>query len=186
MAKSELSRPVEVENLGLRDFTLDITPSEAELTALAVRLKVDVLDALSAHATVKLLPNNDVRLNASFDATLTQTCVVTLEPVQTRHSSEFSVLYSHDVVEEDGTEDDELSLLDEEDELPDLIVDGKIDVGEAVIEHLALEIDPFPRVKDATFDGYSTDPDGVVESGSDKKNPFAVLAKLKETSQTSK
>jgi uncharacterized metal-binding protein YceD (DUF177 family) len=53
---------------------------------------------------------------------------------------------------------------------PDLIEDGIIDLGGYVVEHLALELDPFPRKPGAEFTPPETDPE---------PSPFAVLARLK-------
>jgi len=179
--KPELSRTVMVDKLGLQPFVLDITPSAGELKALADRLKIDSLDALQAQISLQLLPNDDVRLDATFSAHITQTCGVTLDPVENSISSSFSMIYSDEAEEFFGPEDEDSADLDEDFEPLEPIEDGKIDVGEAVVEHLALEIDPFPRVKGATFDGYSTGNGDAEEAVLEKKNPFAVLSKLKET-----
>lgn len=183
--KVELSRPVYIDDLGLQEYVTDITPSEDELKALGERLKVDSLDALSAHASVKLLPTGDVRLQASFQASLTQTCVVTLNPVSSDISSEFVTIYSHTSDDETSTDEEEFADLEDNFDPPEPIIDGKIDIGEAVSEHLALEIAPFPRVKGATFDGYCIGTNGRNEPVEEKKSPFAVLERLKETPKTS-
>jgi len=62
------------------------------------------------------------------------------------------------------------------DDGPDPIEDGIIDVGEAVVEELALLIPPYPRVPGAEFNDIIEDADG----GDDKPNPFAKLAALKK------
>ncbi|MBL4615287.1 MAG: DUF177 domain-containing protein [Magnetovibrio sp.] len=186
MPKSELSRPVHVEDLGRKEYTLDIDPSAAELSALGKRLKINSLDALSAHTKLKLLSSGDVQLEARFTARITQTCVVTLKPVSSDVSHAFSTTYSHNVDEGMGHGEEEYD--DEEDDVEpsEPIIDGIIDLGDAISEQLALEIDPFPRVKGATFDGFTTGPAGLDEAVPEKKNPFAVLSKLKQSPDSSK
>lgn len=182
----ELSRPVCIEDLGLRAFTMDIVPTADELQALAARLKIDSLNALSAHATLNLHKNGDVHLQGVVDARITQTCVITLGPVTNDIHIDFTTLYTPKLEDAPDNEEEEFTDFEGEDDLPEPIQDGKIDVGEAICEQLALEIDPFPRVKGATFDGYATGPDALDGAISHKKNPFAVLSQLKETPKSSK
>ncbi len=175
----ELSRPVRVEDLKAQTFTLEIHPSDRELEKLRARLQVDGLEGLSAQTSLRLLQNGDVLLKAQFQARVRQTCVLTLEPVASEISSAFETTYSNTAEEDWGHGEEEFAALDEDTDPPEPIQDGMIDVGEAISEHLALEIDPFPRVKGATFDGYSTGNASVDEAAPAKKNPFAVLSKLK-------
>lgn len=183
--RPELSRPVRVDDLGLQKFTLDIEASASELQALGERLKIDALNALSAQISLQLLPDGEVILKAAYQARLTQTCVVTLGPAVDEISSEFETTYSVDGYDDWGHGEEEFDTLDDDIEPAEPIIDGIIDVGEAIAEQLALEIDPFPRVKGATFDGFSTGPVGSESAVPEKKNPFAVLSKLKATSETS-
>lgn len=179
VGKPEFSRVVQVSDLGTHSKTLDIAAQPGELAALARRLGVDGLDGLKVQATLQILPNDDVRLDLQFEATVRQTCVVTLQSMETKVSSSFTTTYSETPEESWGHDEEEFEDIDEDIEPPEPLVDGKIDLGEAAVEQLALEIDPFPRVKGATFVGYSTDPKDAAGEDTGKPNPFAVLAQLK-------
>jgi len=181
----EWSRLVSVEDLGLQQFSQTIKPTDLELKALIKRFGVDDLAGLTAQVSLQLLTNGDVLLEASYKAHITQTCGVTLEPVVSEVSNEFTMSYSDDADASWGHDEEEFAALDDDIELSEPIVDGKIDIAEAVSEQLALEIDPFPRVQGATFDGYSTGTKAGNEPVPEKKNPFAVLSKLKATPETS-
>ena len=183
--KPELSRIVRVEKLGLQEYTQDFQATDRELNALAERFKIKSLDALSAQISLQLLSNGDVLMTASFQARVTQTCVVTLDPVISKISSSFTMSYTDLADAEGGHDEEEFVDLDDDIELSEAIIDGKIDIGEAVSEQLALEIDPFPRVKGAKFDGYFTGTKAESEQVTEKKNPFAVLSKLKVSPETS-
>jgi len=185
LVSPEWSRPVSVEDLGLQQFSQTIEPTDLELKALIKRFGVDDLAGLTAQVSLQLLPNGDVLLEASYKARITQTCGVTMEPVVSGISDEFTMSYSDDVDASWGHDEEEFAVLDDDIELSEPIVDGKIDIAEAVSEQLALEIDPFPRVQGATFDGYSTGTKAGNEPVPEKKNPFAVLSKLKATPETS-
>ena len=63
----------------------------------------------------------------------------------------FERIYSTEVKDEwEGLGDGgrEINLTIDDDEVPEPLVGGIIDLGEAATEHLALEIDPFPRNPD--------------------------------------
>lgn len=183
--KSELSRIVHVEKLGLQEFIQDIKANDRELKALAERFKIDSLDELSAQVSLQLLSNDDVLMTSSFQARVTQTCVVTLDSVTSDISSNFTMTYTDGPEAEGGHDEEEFADLDDDIELPEPIIGGKIDIGEAIAEQLALEIDPFPRVKGATFDGYFTGTEAEKAQVPEKKNPFAVLSKLKVSPESS-
>jgi len=183
--RPEMSRSVRVEKLGLQKYTQDIQANEGERKALGERFKIESLDALTAQVSLQLLTSGDVLMSARFQARVTQTCVITLDPVVSEISSEFTMTYTEGPESEGGHDEEEFADLDDDIELPEAIEDGKIDIGEAVAEQLALEIDPFPRVKGAKFDQYSTGGKADNEPVPEKKNPFAVLSKLKVTPETS-
>jgi len=55
---------------------------------------------------------------------------------------------------------------------PERVVDGLIDVGELVAQHLSLNLDPYPRADDAG--------DPVELQTGPVASPFAALASLKD------
>lgn len=178
-ATPEFSRIVQLDQLVGGVLVVKLDPSQKELDALAERFDVDALSALTGKVELSLLPNDDVLMNASFQARVKQQCSVTLQPMESEVSTMFSTTYTENPDPNWGHDEEEFEDVDEDIEPPEAIIDGKIDIGEAVAEQLALEIDPFPRVQDATFDGFSTDPGGENAPVPEKKNPFAVLEQLK-------
>lgn len=182
----EWSRIVRVEKLGAQLYSQDIKANADELRALTKRLKVDEVENVSAHVLVQLMANGDVLVKASFQARVTQTCGVTLEPIVSDISSDFTVTYTESGLPSEGSEEEEIIGLDDDFDPPEELVDGKIDIAEAVVEHLALELDPFPRVKGATFDGYASGAWTENEPVAEKKNPFEVLAQLNVAPKPSK
>lgn len=178
-APPEFSRVVQVVELGDTPLRQNLTATEDECAGLAKRFDLDGLKSLDAQVSLTLLPNKDVRLDASFKAQLQQTCTVTAVPMKTKVTAEFSTTYSPGADEFLGHEEDVLDTLDPLVEPPEPLIDEKIDIGEAISEQFALEIDPFPRVKGSMFDGYSTGRKGDADAAFEKKNPFAVLSQLK-------
>lgn len=170
----EFSRTVRVDQIPAAGITMDVQAKPAELVALAARFDLQTMERLEASVRLKAIAGGAlVRVDGRFSADVVQTCVVTLEPVPAHVEEEFSLTYGVPEPEEPG-EEIELSL-DEEDP-PDPIIDGTIDVGEAVAEHVALALDPFPRKPGIAFSGVDDEP--VEEER--KPSPFAVLAQLRK------
>ena len=166
--KTELSRPVAVVDLRGRK-SLDIVADADECAALARRFGLQAVAKLEASLTLAAKTDGLIHLEGRLEAEVTQSCVVTLAPVVDRISAAVDRLY--------GDAEEEVELAAEEviqaegDDPPDPIIDGVIDVGEAVAEQLGLEIDPFPRAAGAEFEGFTT--------GGEAPGPFDSLAKIK-------
>jgi uncharacterized metal-binding protein YceD (DUF177 family) len=171
----EFSRPVAVDRLSVRGTRLDIAAEPAERQALAKRLGVEEVRSLTAHVLLKPLGAGPlVRVSGSFTAEVVQTCVVTLVPVAAGVTDEFDLTFGPDEAVLADTAEIELSLEDQDP--PDPIVDGLIDVGEAVVEHLSLALDPFPRAPGAVYEA----PPELTDVPEKRPNPFAVLAPLRQ------
>lgn len=175
----EFSRTVHAAELSDAETVMDFAARPEELAALAKRLDVVGLDAFEGTAALKRLPNGDVRLDARYKAVIRQSCVVTLAPLTNEISAEFTMTYSDSADDDWGHDEEVFEDLDAHIEPSEPLVEGKIDVGEACVEHLSLEIDPFPRVKGATFDGFTAGSGDENAPVPGKSNPFAVLSQLK-------
>lgn len=169
--------------------TVGIEATESECDSIAKRLSLYSLGSLKGHITLAMPSESEFMINemlfdgpvivaeGSLEATLKLTCVVTLEQFETTIESNFNGVFTNADPFESINEEDDKGVSD----LPDVLGplgDEVIDIGEVFIEQLALEIDPFPRKPDAEFDGFSSD--SGKKGGSERDNPFAVLAKLKE------
>ena len=135
----------------------------------AMKRIVKALDlaSLSAfEADLKITPAHvGWTLSGRITATLEQVCGITLEPLPVQVDERFSV----DLVEAAEPEADEIEI-GIDDESPDVIEDGRIDLGQYAVEQLALQLDPFPRKPGAEF----VQPEEPAEI-----SPFAVLKAFK-------
>jgi hypothetical protein len=146
-----------------------------ELARIAQALELLACSSLTATYTITPVGMGRYRLAGRLDASLTQACVVTLEPVEARIDEALDVTFwpEADILPPPSGE----VALDEEPE-PEPIVAGQIETGRVVFECLAGAIDPFPRKSDAALDRSSAGPAGGT---ADKPaSPFAVLARIKE------
>jgi len=177
----EFSRPLGVTDLAPHGREFAVAASADERAALAARFGLLAVESLAVDGRIE--PSEDgagVRLHAHLVADVVQACVATLEPVASRIDSVFERLYSHDVDDEwgsraefDGDQDDE-----SDEAFPEPLAGGRVDIGESAAQHLALELDPFPRAAGAERAvPVSADESESGESGD--SGPFAALAALK-------
>lgn len=178
MIAPEFSRPIALDRIGLKEKAYEIEADAAECAALAKRLGVPSVDKFSATIRLRLTGGGKiVRLSGHIKAELTQICVVTLEPMKSEVDEDFSRLYSVEA----GDEMAEV-VIEVDEDTPDPVEDGQIDMGEAAAEHLALAMDPFPRSAGASFTPPPEEPPGsrrtLGEQAEEKPSPFAALAGL--------
>jgi hypothetical protein len=164
-------KPVKLHELSRGPVRLDLEPSAEQRVEIAKRLKLQSLPALKAKVNVKPWLDG-AELSGRFDAVVEQVCGVTLDPFEQAVSGEIEVRVvpagsAHAAPAEGG--DLELDL--DAPDAPDELEGDAIDVTGYVIEHLALELDPFPRKPGATFD---------YEAPEIETSPFAALKKLTE------
>lgn len=171
----EFSRPVLVDQLPAKVSRRSIEAEPAECAGLAKRLGLVEVTSLCAKVALEPLARSGfIRVNGKLTAAVVQTCVVTLAPLAATVEEEFEMTFAPPEAVLDEEEEIELSW-DQQDP-PDPIIDGCIDIGEVVVEHLALALDPFPRAPDAAFQPPPEEPDSTDEW----TNPFAVLSSLRQ------
>jgi hypothetical protein len=147
-----------------------IVADEAVRGRIARALGLDRLDRLEGDLTVS--PWRDgAEIRGSWRASIEQTCGVTLEPLPSELGGEFAVhvVPSGSPNAPAPAEDVEPVDLEAEDP-PDVLEGDEIDLGAYLVEHLALQIDPFPRKPGVVFEA----PDEP-----QPPSPFEVLRNLK-------
>jgi len=152
-------------------MTLDLTPDAEVQRAIAKALKLEDLQGLKGQ--VRLSPWLDgVELSGQWSAVVTQICGVSLDPFQTPLSGDFQIrcapLGSPLLIPPESEVEIDLDA----DDPPDALEHDWVDVAAYVVEHLALEIDPFPRKPGVEF---------VAPPAETPPSPFAVLARLQPT-----
>jgi len=161
--RGEMTRPVRPSSLGQEGRTERLEARPEELAALAARLGLVALDALEAEIALAPAPGGAVRARGILRARVVQACVVTLEPVPQAVEApiDWRVLPPGEAPS------------DEMDSGPDEIEsepDGSVDLGEALVQELALSLDPYPRAPGAEVPGEARD---------EAPSPFAGLAGLR-------
>ena len=144
----ELSRLFPVEALGEDEVSERIEASEAERRALARRLGLLSLDRLTADLRIsRPEAGTMVAVAGRFEAEVTQACVVTLAPLHSRVVRDFRSLFSLTPGEAGPIDVDPAA-----DDPPEALGPDGLDLGEAVVQQLAVALDPYPRSEGATLE----------------------------------
>lgn len=192
--QTEFSRTISLKSIGSKEYPISIEANTIECSRLAIRLGLVSLNALNANLCLSPKTCGQIfNLRGSFQATIIQNCVVTLETLSKKVEGNIDLLYDS-TLEVDTDTDNKRNLdIDENIENQDFIepfTGGYIDIGEAVSEQLALEIDFFPRKDGVSFVQFTTENKEYYKRTEDKirtKNgPFSILANLKKNKNIKK
>jgi len=167
------SVPLAVQDIpaeGQQQHVVADAHARAEVAKLAVLSDVSRLEGDFA-----IMPHggDGVRVTGRVSATVGQTCVVTLEPIQNEIDESIDVLYLRNPPQsgsETGAADEEPGTVG--DERIEALLNDTVDLGALATEFLILGIDPYPRKREAVFA-----PPAVEEPS---PGPFAALAVLKK------
>ncbi len=174
---SGLHLAISLAELGEEPARYSLVATPEERAALAQRFGLRDLVAMKADVTIELLQGGvALRVAGRIEADLTQDCVVTLESVAQHIDDSFRLDFGEpaDVMD---VETGELVLSADEDD-PEPIPQGELDLGELLAEHLALAIDPYPRKPGVELEQVLQNNGIALEKA--RQRPFAVLARLKD------
>lgn len=154
--------PVSVEDIPDIGLHMEIEAPAAVRAQIAELAAIRELPQLSA--VFDLIRNQGgVHVAGLVKAKVGQTCVVTLEPIESAVEEAVDLVFAPPAV-------DLATGADEEP--PEPLVGGKVDLGALATEFLLLGIDPYPRKPGAQFAPPKVEKDG--------DRPFAALAMLKK------
>lgn len=186
LTEQEWSHFFDIDDLGKHETKVKIVPSEEELEDLARRLGVKAIKDVSAN--LMIASKNAIHVQGQFQATITQECVVTLEDFDTEISESVegwfadkksTVSFAAAKQEKEASiSRGEVKMLEEKED-PEPIIEGVIDLGELVTQHISLAIPSYPKKKGAKHE-FGDDNVQVDEKSPLRKNPFEALKDWKE------
>ncbi|GMO27368.1 MULTISPECIES: YceD family protein [unclassified Bradyrhizobium] len=142
-------------------------------------------EVVSAQADFDVVPRSGgrVQVTGSVRARIGQTCVVTLDPIESEIEEEVDLVFAPeaevrkmaDLIEEGQDDAEPPEVVDP----PEAIANGIIDLGRIATDALFLAIDPYPRKEGAVFEAEVTAVDP-------EDHPFAVLKALQDKKQDKK
>lgn len=157
-----------------RATDFDIRPSSQILQPLAQELELIGLRKVRLSGRIAAQGAHNWTLNAQLGATVTQPCVVTLDPVNTRIEAEVRRLYVKDF---ENPDDPETEMPDDEATEP---LPTEIDLLVILAEALALNLPQYPRKDGADLGEAVFAEPGKQPLRDDDAKPFAGLANLRD------
>ena len=163
------SVPVAVDNIPETGLHIE-AEAPAEVRAQLVKL-ANLRDLPHLSAVFDLTRRGGgVHVAGQVKARVGQTCVVTLEPLENDLDEPINVLFAPRL--EVAAKDDGADRRAGDEETPEPLIEGKVDLGAVATEFLLLGIDPYPRKAGAEF--------AAVKTADDSARPFAALEALKK------
>lgn len=190
----EWSHNVEADDIGDHPVRKQISASPQQRKDLARRLGIEAVNSLKADLVLSQQAGKSViNVSGSFEANVTQTCVVSGDAFDSVMNGEVEGWFANPAhivsldkarnIKKSKKGETEVPMIDEKDD-PEPIVDGLIDIGELVTQHLSLQLDPFPHKDGEHFE--TGDESFVQRPNEERQNPFAGLKALKEKKEKEK
>lgn len=152
---------------------VEIAAGEGERAATARVAGVDGIERLDAVFDLTRRSGDGLHAVGRVTATVRQTCVVSLEPMTNEIDEAIDLTFApplEPAVEADDAETVRAKKAD--DEAPEPLKNGAVDLGALATEFLVLAVDPYPRKPGVTFE-----PPRIDDAAA---HPFAALAAWKK------
>jgi len=168
-----LSHSYNLARLGNAGDEVHFAANPAERAALAKWAGVVSVEKLDARVQIRKLEPNRFGLDFQLTADVTQSCVVTLDPVSGHIAHGFSREFVFvGAVPRHRAEQKPIESEADLEEGPEEITSLHLDLAVPVLEEFALSLNPYPRRQGVEFTPKT-------EESAPPNNPFAVLKDLK-------
>ena len=141
--RETISQVIDVSALDHSGARHILEPTDAERAAIARRLDIPAIKTLRGEFL--LTPTRggvDIVLKLAAEAE--RICIASLEPVDETIREEIRMSFDRNFAEEENGDD-----FSESEILREPLEGDEIDIGEVLVQHLSLSLDPYPRRKDA-------------------------------------
>ena len=171
--QKDFSYILKIDDLTQNEQRYTLKAKEHDLAALKEILQVESVQAFAADIALKLSRKaHRLDIKGEVRATLELKSVISLENFIKEYVVPFSYFFDTSLTYQD-IKDMDLGI---NDEAPEIIENGQIDLGQIAIEQLALAMEDYPRMDGEKFEFQSE----FDEQTTQKAHPFAVLEKLKK------
>ncbi len=172
--KAPFERPKEVERLKAhKAIPFDVNPTEAEAEAIRESLGLRGLRKMRFTGELSPIGKRGWLVEGALGASITQECVVTLEPVKARIDTDVRLRFLPEAMIEDDTPEDVL-----EDDVEPL--GAIIDLGHVAVEALSLAMPDYPRAETEGVLRVTAEPEGAAPIKDEETKAFAGLAALRD------
>ncbi len=167
-SKPPWSVPVAVRDVPETGRLFELVADENTRAGVANAIGLRALPRLAASLDVSRQGRDGLRVVGRVSATVGQTCVVTLEPIE----NEIDEVVELEFAPADAADESAGHSKVADDDAPEPLVGGVVDLGVVATEFLSLGIDPYPRKAGVEFAAPAVE--------DDTPHPFAALAALKK------
>jgi uncharacterized metal-binding protein YceD (DUF177 family) len=172
LSAAPLTHTIPVTSLPADGREVAVTATPGECAAIAENFGLVACNSLKAVITLGRAGGPLITVQGHIDAEVVQECCVTLEPVTNQVDADFALTFTLDPERSQS----EVEIDVDDADPPEAVENGEIDVGALACEHLALNLDPYPRKPGAAFATASSgDGDDLPPA---VNSPFAVLSGL--------
>ena len=171
--QKKFSYPLKISELKQTQYKYTLNADKEELEDITQILQVEKVLDFNAEIFLKInIHENLLRVWGKVKAEVILQSVISLKNFKQKIETPFELFYDTKATYKD-IHNMETGI---NDDVPDIIENGVLDLADVVIEQVALQLDDYPRAKGEKFD-FSEYADFKPE---EKENPFAVLKKLKK------
>ncbi|MBM3552016.1 MAG: DUF177 domain-containing protein [Alphaproteobacteria bacterium] len=173
-----LSRRLALADTPPEGLELDISATPAECAALASHNAIPAVHRLHAELRAQRWRGDGLKIDGELRASVRQTCVATLEEFDSELVEPIHMRFAppQEEAPRSRRRHDEPAEITLDDDPPDPLIGGAVDLGAMVSEFLTLALDPYPRKPGAHFN----EPSG---EGAQILSPFAALGRLKPSGE---
>lgn len=151
---------------------IEVKSTEAQRQAIAEQLRISAVDRLEAKLKLDRF-RGGLRVHGRVEAATVQPCIITFVPVRQEMSEDFDRIFLPASEQPKSAVSHPEMFVDlEGDDQPDYFEGHEVDLSEAIVEAVALALDPYPRAEGASLD------DVVKPDDNDEVSPFAGLKSL--------
>ncbi len=177
--RGAIPHTVSVARLPQNGMPLKLTANEKERRALAKAHDLVGVQSFTAELLVKKWRKDGVKITGHISAEITQSCVVTLEPLINQIENEIDAVFVQEgskLARPPLSADGEIVIDYEGADLPETFSGDMIDAGALAEEFFGLAIDPYPRKPGAALEESLAN----AETETPKPSPFAELLKFRK------
>lgn len=174
-AHPPLTRRLALSDVPPEGLDLDIDATPVECASLARHNALPAVHALHAELRARRWRGDGLEIDGELRARIRQTCVATLEEFDSEIVEPIHMRFAPplDETPRSRRRHEEATEITLDEDPPDPLIGGGVDLGAVISEFFTLALDPYPRKPGAHF--VEPKPD----DGSREISPFAALRRLK-------
>lgn len=180
----EFSRVFKRADLARSNGEETIVATPDECAAVAERVGLVAINALSGRLELTPWRRNGIAVTGTLQAEVVQTCVVSLEEFTETVHEQLSARFTdeHDpILKQTAQQASEVVIDPLDEDPPEILNDDGADLGELVVEHLAIALPSHPRRPGVHLSEVVAESPAAELLENDKPpSPFAVLERLKQ------